>query len=59
MAAMSPWTCRAGPEVCWKANIELVGDDGGEGGFAEAGRSEEEDVVEGLAAGLGGLEGDG
>src|ERR1019366_10610245 len=29
-----------------EADFELVGDDGGEGGFAQAGRSEEEDVVE-------------
>lgn len=39
--------------------VELVGNDGGEGGFTEAGRAEEEDVVEGFAAGLGGFEGDG
>ena len=42
-----------------EADVELVGDDGGEGGFAEAGRAEEEDVVEGFAAGLGGFERDG
>ena len=42
-----------------EADVELVGDDGGEGGFAEAGRAEEEDVVEGFAAGFGGFEGDG
>ena len=42
-----------------EADVELVGDDGGEGGFAQAGRAEEEDVVEGFAAGFGGFEGDG
>jgi len=42
-----------------KTYVELVGDDGREGGFAEAGRSEEEDVVEGLAARFCGFEGDG
>ena len=42
-----------------EADAELVGDDGGEGGLAEAGRAEEEDVVEGFAAGSGGFEGDG
>ena len=41
-----------------EGDVELVGDDGGEGGFAEAGRAEEEDVVEGFAAGFGGFEGD-
>ena len=39
-------------------DIELVGDDGGEGGFAEAGGTGEQDVVEGVAAGLCGFEGD-
>ena len=42
-----------------EADVELVGDDGGEGGFAQAGRAKEEDVVERLAAGARGLEGDG
>ncbi len=42
-----------------EADAELVGDDGGEGGLAEAGRAEEQDVVERFAAGLGGLERDG
>jgi hypothetical protein len=42
-----------------EGDVEFVGDDGGEGGFAEAGWSEEEDVVEGFFAGLGGFEGDG
>ncbi len=41
-----------------EAYVEFVGDDGGEGGFAQAGRAEEEDVVEGFTAGFGGLEGD-
>ena len=42
-----------------EADVKLVGDDGGEGGFAEAGGSEEEDVVEGFATGASGFEGDG
>jgi predicted nucleotidyltransferase len=42
-----------------EADVELVGDDGGEGGFAEAGGTGEKDVVEGFAAGAGGFEGDG
>ena len=41
------------------ADAELVSDDGGQRCFAEAGRAEEEDVVEGFAAGLGGRERDG
>ena len=42
-----------------EADAELVGDDGGEGGLAEPGGSEEEDVIEGLAAGASGFERDG
>ena len=42
-----------------EADVELVGDDGGQGGFAQAGRAEEEDVVERLAAGAGGFKCDG
>ena len=42
-----------------EADGELVGNDGGERGFAQAGRAEKEDVVERLAAGFGGFEGDG
>jgi hypothetical protein len=42
-----------------EADVELIGDDGGEGGFAEAWGTEEEDVVEGFAAGFGGFKGDG
>ena len=40
-----------------EANVEFVGDDGGQSGLAQAGRAEEEDVVEGFAAGAGGFEG--
>ena len=36
-----------------------MSDDGGEGGLTETGRAEEEDVVEGFAAGLCGFKGDG
>jgi hypothetical protein len=39
-------------------DIEFVRDDGGEGGFAQSWRAEEEDVVEGFAAGFSGFEGD-
>jgi len=39
-----------------KTDVELIRNDRREGGFAEAGRSEEEDVVERLAARFGGLE---
>ena len=42
-----------------EADVELVGDDGGQRGFAQAGRAEEEDVVERFAAGVGGFECDG
>ena len=42
-----------------EANVELVGDDGGQRGFTEPGRSEKENVVEGFAASLGGFERDG
>ena len=42
-----------------EADVELVGDDGGQGGFAQAGRAEEEHVIEGFAAGFGGFERDG
>jgi hypothetical protein len=42
-----------------EGDVELVGDDGGEGGFAEAWGAEEEDVVEGFAAGPGGFKSDG
>jgi hypothetical protein len=42
-----------------EADVELVGDDGGERGFAEAGRAEEENVVEGFAAGASGFQRDG
>ena len=40
-----------------ETDVELVGDDGGEGGFAETGRAEEQDMVEGFAPGLGCFEG--
>ncbi len=49
----------AGAAGLLEGSAHFVGDDGGEGGFAEAGRAEEEDVVEGFAAGFGGFEGDG
>ena len=42
-----------------EADFKLVGDDGGEGGFAQAWGPEEEDVVEGFLAGASGFESDG
>ena len=42
-----------------EADFKLVGDDGGQRGFAQAGRAEEEDVVESFAARFGGFERDG
>jgi hypothetical protein len=42
-----------------EGDVELVGDDSREGGFTEAGGTEEKDVIEGFAAGLGGLKRDG
>ena len=40
IAVRSPWICSAGPELL-EAYVELVGNDGGECGFAQARRSEE------------------
>ncbi len=40
-----------------EGDAEFVGDDVGERGFAEAGRAVEQDVIERLAARLGGLDG--
>ena len=54
----SPLIWSVGPEVCWKAASEFVGDDVGERRLAEAGRAVEQDVIECFAAGLGGLDGD-
>uniref|UniRef100_E6PY95 Uncharacterized protein n=1 Tax=mine drainage metagenome TaxID=410659 RepID=E6PY95_9ZZZZ len=49
---------------CWtrgllESDVEFVGDDGGKGGFAKAGRSGEHDVIESFAAGFGGFESNG
>ena len=41
-----------------EADVQLVGDDGGEGGFAQARRAKEEYVIEGFTAGFGGFKGD-
>ena len=41
-----------------EVDLELGGDDLGERGLAEAGRAGEQDVVERVAAGAGGLDGD-
>ena len=42
-----------------EGDIELVGDDGGEGRFAQAGRAEEQHMIERFAARPGGFERDG
>ena len=46
------------PRGLAEARIHLVGDDVGQGGLAEAGRTEEEDVIERLAALACRLDGD-
>ena len=58
MAARSPPRSRAGPGGDVQADVHLGGDDAGEGGLAQAGRSGEEQVVGGLAAAAGRLEDD-
>ena len=57
-AATSPLRSSAGPAVCTNGDVELVGDDLGERGLAEAGRAGEQHVVERLAARGGGLDRD-
>ena len=52
MAARSPGLAITGPEVARKPTPSSRGDDLGERGLAEAGRAEEQDVVERLAAAL-------
>ena len=41
-----------------EADFEFLGDDAGEGGFAKAGRAVEQDVIHGLPAQAGGVNGD-
>ena len=48
-----------GPGSGGEGDFQLLGDDGGERGFAEAGRPVEQHVVHGFAALAGGLDGDG
>jgi len=50
---------QGGAGALLEADAEFVGDDGGQRGLAQAGRTEEEDVVEGLAARLRRFERDG
>ena len=45
----SSFFCITGPEVCSK-DSQFLRDDGGEGGFAQAGRAVEQHVVHGFAA---------
>ena len=47
-----------GPLVAFDVRAHGLGEDVGEGGFAEAGRAAEEDVIERLAALFGGGDGD-
>ncbi len=49
-AARSPGRSSTGPEVWRRFTPELAGEDVGERGLAEAGRSEDERVIERLAA---------
>ena len=42
-----------------EADVQLIGNDGGQGGFSQAGRAGKQYVVEGLAAGFGGFQSDG
>jgi hypothetical protein len=42
-----------------EADVQLIGDDGGQRRLAQARRPKEEDVIEGLAAGFGGFQGNG
>jgi len=42
-----------------KAHVELVGNDGCEGGLSQSRRAEEENMIESLAAGVGGLKSNG
>ena len=57
-AARSPARSMIGPAVRLDRDPELGRDDVGEARLAHAGRAEEEDVVEGLAAAARGLDGD-
>jgi hypothetical protein len=58
MAVRSPWICRPGRRSAG-SHVQFVGDDGGQRGLAQAGRAEEQHVVQRLAAGFGGFQGDG
>ncbi len=55
---MSPLRSSAGPAVWTNGDAELLGDDPGEAGLAEAGRAGQQDVVERVAAGRGGRDRD-
>ena len=59
MPVRSSFFCRTGPEVVVNGDFQLLGDDGGERGLAQAGRAVEQHVVHRLAAHFGGLDGDG
>ena len=48
-----------GPGGLLEADAQFGGDDGGERGFAQAGRPVQQHVIHGLAALLGGFDGDG
>ena len=55
METRSPGRSMAGPEVMRMLSAHFGGDDAGQRGLAQAGRAVEQDVVERLVAGGGGL----
>ena len=59
MAVRSPLRSRSGPGAGFDGDVEFVGDDLGERGFAESRRAVEKNVIEGFAAIASGFEGDG
>src|SRR5437879_10484561 len=50
-------TLKEGASTGLDGNVQFVGNDLGEGGFSEAWRAIEQNVVEGFAAGAGGFDG--
>ena len=58
IAVRSPLICSVGPEVCWNADAQLVGDDVGQRRLAQSRRPVEQNVVQRFAARLGRLDGD-
>jgi len=56
MAVRSPLICKVGPESA-ESGAEFVGDDVGQRRFARGRAGVKQDVIEGFAAGFGGLDG--